>query len=105
MFKDFELLDDIENLRNLNTVRAVSMKRMFQNTGDIDVNIEPMLKLNFSSFDTSNVTDMSEMFTNFTIRNLDLSSFDTSKVTTMASMFAGSDCLTNVDVSSFDTTE
>ena len=103
MFKDFELLDDIENLRNLNTVRAVSMKRMFQNTGDIDVNIEPMLKLNFSSFDTSNVTDMSEMFTNFTIRNLDLSSFDTSKVTTMASMFSESDLLISVDVRSFDT--
>lgn len=103
MFKDFELLDDIENLSNLNTVRAVSMKRMFQNTGDIDGNIEPMLKLNFSSFDTSNVTDMSEMFANFTIRNLDLSSFDTSKVTNMASMFSESDMLISADVRSFDT--
>ena len=103
MFKDFEFLDDIENLSNLNTARAVSMKRMFQNTGDIDGNMEPMLKLNFSSFDTGNVTDMSEMFAKFTIRNLDLSSFDTSKVTTMASMFSESDMLISADVRSFDT--
>jgi len=41
-----------------------------------------------SSFDTSNVTNMSYMFEGCTgLTNLDLSSFDTSKVTNMGSMF------------------
>ena len=102
MFMDFEYLDKIENLANLDTNKAVSMRRMFKNAGNTDL-LEPVLNLYFNNFDTSNVTDMSEMFADFNIRNLDLSSFDTSKVTTMASMFAGSDCLTNLDVSSFDT--
>ena len=58
---------------------------------------------NFSSFDTSKVTDMSYMFTGFLIQNpsnfmsitpderikFDISSFDTSKVESMKLMFAG----------------
>ena len=44
--------------------------------------------LDLSSFNTSNVTDMSYMFSDCRrLTNLDLSSFDTSSVTTMGSMF------------------
>ena len=44
-------------------------------------------QLDLSSFDTSNVTNMSSMFRDSQATTLDLSSFDTSKVTTMYHMF------------------
>ena len=60
--------------------------------------------LDLSSFDTSKVTNMSYMFTNFKkITTLDLSSFDTSKVTNMSYMFGNCSSLTTLDLSSFDT--
>ena len=58
----------------------------------------------FKGFDTSNVTDMSCMFSNFTnLKSLDLSSFDTRNVTNMGGMFSGCKSLTSIDLSSFDT--
>ena len=46
-------------------------------------------KIDVSSFDTSNVTDMSYMFAwnRQYLKELDLSNFDTSNVTTMQNMF------------------
>lgn len=41
------------------------------------------------NFDTSNVTDMGDMFSGVYVKTLDLSRFNTSKVTNMYSMFAG----------------
>ena len=53
---------------------------------------------------TSNVTDMKEMFYSCSkLTSLDLSSFDTSNVTTMNAMFYGCSNLTTLDLSSFDT--
>ncbi len=56
------------------------------------------------NFDTSNVTDMSYMF-NYChdVTSLDVSSFDTSKVTNMDSMFYSCATITNLDLSNFDT--
>ncbi len=51
---------------------------------------------------TSEVTDMKEMFKGFNLKSLDLSHFDTSKVTDMSNMFAGTS-LTSLDLTSFDT--
>ena len=49
---------------------------------------DKLTSLDLSSFDTSNVTDMSYMFYNCSsLTWLDLSSFDTSKVTSISSMF------------------
>ena len=54
--------------------------------------------------DTSNVTDMSYMFSFcWQLTELDLHNFDTEKVTNMASMFNGCNNLRIIDVSSFDT--
>ncbi|EKP7340238.1 BspA family leucine-rich repeat surface protein [Listeria monocytogenes] len=58
--------------------------------------------LDVSDFDTSNVTDMSNMFAYSVATSLDVSNFDTSNVTNMASMFAYS-ATTSLDVSDFDT--
>ena len=58
------------------------------------------------NLDTSNVTDISYMFTgNNNIKNLDLSNFDTSKVTNMNAMFYGDYSLTSLNVSNFDTSK
>ena len=58
----------------------------------------------FKGSDTSNVTNMFEMFNGRrSLTSLDVSSFDTSKVTNMSSMFYWCNHLTSLDVSGFDT--
>lgn len=57
-----------------------------------------------NKFDTSQATDMSEMFSgNEMVESLDLSSFNTSNVTDMHEMFEGAYALKSLDVSHFDT--
>ena len=56
-------------------------------------------------FDTSNVTNMGQMFYRCgNLAILDLSGFDTANVTNMGEMFCGCSSLTELDVSGFDTT-
>ncbi len=57
-------------------------------------------EIDFSHFDTSNITNMYEMFSGTKFRELDLSSFDTSNVTNMRNMFRNSK-LEELDLSSF----
>ena len=58
------------------------------------------------NLDTSQVTDMSEMFEDCNgFTNLDLSHFDTSQVTNMYAMFGGCESLTDLDVSHFNTSK
>ena len=59
-----------------------------------------------SLLDTSNVTDMSDMFLNCSsLTNLDVTGFDTSSVTNMYRMFLNCSSLTNLDVTGFDTSK
>ena len=61
-------------------------------------------ELDVSHFDTGNVTKMQEMFTGDTsLEKLDVSHFDTGKVTDMDSMFARCQKLQTLDVRNFDT--
>ena len=61
------------------------------------------IKLNI---DTSKVTDMSLMFYDCkSLTSLDLSNFDTSKVTQMGHMFRGFENLKSLDLSNFDTSK
>ncbi|WP_155993294.1 BspA family leucine-rich repeat surface protein, partial [Bacteroides sp. Ga6A2] len=60
--------------------------------------------IDVSNFDTSNVTNMNNMFdacNNLT--TLDVRNFDTSKVTDMRYMFSSCKSLTNLDLRNFDT--
>ena len=60
--------------------------------------------IDFTFFETSNVTSMERMFEYCgSITDLNLGSFNTSNVTTMQSMFGFCSSLTNLNVSSFDT--
>ena len=63
-----------------------------------------LTNLDLSSFDTSNVTNMGGMFSdNFALETVNLSSFDTSDVTNMAWMFSQCNKLNNLDLSTFNT--
>ena len=60
--------------------------------------------LNLSNFDTSKVTDMQKMFDDMSnLTALNLSNFNTSKVTNMNQMFHATPSLTSLDLSNFDT--
>ena len=62
--------------------------------------------LDVSGFDTSNVTDMNKMFREcYSLTSLDVSNFDTSQVTNMYGMFESCGKLTSLDLSSFDTSQ
>ena len=62
--------------------------------------------LNVSHFNTSKVTDMSLMFHGMrNLTSLNLSNFDTSKVTDMHNMFYGMSNLTTLNLSNFDTSK
>ena len=63
-----------------------------------------LTSLDLSSFNTSNVTNMNSMFDGCkALTSLDVSSFNISKVTHMISMFNGCKALTSLDLSSFNT--
>ena len=62
-----------------------------------------LLTLDLSSFDTSNVTKMGQLFHQCSkLTDVDLTSFNTSNVTDIASMFYGCSSLVNLDVSNFN---
>ena len=64
---------------------------------------EKLESLDLSTFDTSKVTDMQNMFYECkNILNLDLTSFNTLNSVDMGYMFYGCAKLTNIDLSTFD---
>ena len=69
-------------------------------------NCSSLTSLDVSSFDTSNVTNMGMMFDGCSsLTSLDLSNFNTSKVTRMSTMFNGCTSLTSLDLSNFNTSK
>ena len=98
-FAGMHNLESIENIGNLDTSCATSMKGMFEWC-------EQLKSVDLSGFDTSRVTDMSNMFAGCSeLRKADLASFDTSKVTDMFGMFFECSKLSSVNVTSFDTSK
>ena len=101
MFESFCIYDTISSdaiagVSNFNTSKVKNMSGMFNSA-----NIK---KLDLSSWDTKNVTNMSKMFDHATnLAELNVNNFNTSKVTNMSRMFAYASNLTNLDVTSFDT--
>ena len=73
-----------------------SCKEMFKDLNDI-------ISIDFSNFDTSKVTEMTSMFYSCTVKSINFYNFNTSIVTDMSSMFAGSSQITSLDLSSFRT--
>ena len=80
----------------INEKPIVAMTYMFNNSKTTSIDT--------SSFNTSDVTDMTGMFYNVNnIEEIDVSSFDTSKVTMMPAMFYGDSCLKSINLSNFNT--
>lgn len=76
------------------------------NMGNMFYNCQKLTTLDLSSFNTSNVTNMGSMF-NYcqSLTTLDLTSFDTSNVNSMIYMFYGCRKLTDLDSSNFNTSK
>ena len=65
-----------------------------------------LISLDVSNFDTSQVTDMYGMFNScYKLTSLDVSNFNTSQVTDMQSMFDNCSSLTSLDLSNFNTSQ
>ena len=63
-----------------------------------------IIEINFSNFDTSEVTDMPWMFYDCTsLKSLDLSNFDTSKLKSVQEMFKGCKNLEYINMKNFNT--
>ena len=96
-FYDFENLERVDNIGNLDTSSVTTMKNMFDSCYRLTA-------LDVSGFDTSNVTNMYGVFYNcLTLAAVDVSGFDTSKVTNMYCMFFGCKELKQLNMTSFDT--
>ena len=83
------------------TSNVRSMSCMFYGQNYLDKD-----SVDFTNFDTRNVTDMKYMFRDCSsLDELDLSSFDTSSLNTMYGMFYNCSKLKSIDLSSFTTPE
>ena len=89
LFRLCPKLKSVGDLGKWNTSKCTSMRELFQSGQITDFNL--------TSFDTSSVTDISNMFQgNKAVASLDLSSFDTTKIEQMQGIFSGTQNLTNV---------
>ena len=96
-FQNCVKLQDIKDIRNLNTENVIDMSFMFEECSSLT-------SLDLSSFNTANVTDMCGMFVNCSsLTSLDLSNFNTEKVTNMEAMFSCCYSLASLNLTNFNT--
>ena len=94
----------IENILGLDLSNFDTSK--VTDMGSMFSGLSSLTTLNLSNFDTSKVTNMRSMFGYISnLVTLNLSNFDTSKVTDMGSMFSGLSSLTTLNLSNFDTSK
>ncbi|KRO05066.1 hypothetical protein IV54_GL000458 [Levilactobacillus paucivorans] len=108
LFAQFGHVSEYVNLDKLDTSAATSMKGMFYSD---QAYVDPednetkngnnvLTALDVSHFDTSHVTDMTNMFTQLRkVSSYNLSSFNTDQVTNAGSMFFGNSSLKSLDMS------
>ena len=92
------LLEKQENIIKLKWNENIkSCKNMFSGLSNL-------IDINFTNFDTSEVTEMEEMFRDCSsLTSLDLSSFNTKLVMNMSLMFSNCSLLLSLDLSNFET--
>ncbi len=94
---------EMKALTTINQIENLDTSNV-TNMSNMFQNCKGIKKLDLSSFDTSNVTNMSGMFNGCQyITSLNLSSFNTGKVENMSKMFSVCQDLTPLDLSNFDT--
>jgi surface protein len=103
LFNNISFGDNFINTMN----RLKSFEKMFAvDSGVSEHEPSGFKNIDLSKFNTSNVTDMSSMFSGCKYtEKLDLSKFDTSKVIDMSGMFSGCSDLKTIDLSKFNTSE
>lgn len=99
-FRDGEVTDLFEETKMLDTSLLTTMKAMFFSNLETTKRVE---SIDISGWDTSNVTNMAQMFRETKIKNIDISHFDTSKVTTMNQMFRSCTNLETINIPNLDT--
>ncbi len=114
----FKKCESITGLNLLDTSEVTIMNMMFWGMGNANVwdrtdPYNPVLQpeasrkpitIDVSTFDTSNVTDMRNMFDSSAISTMDITTFDMSSVTTIWGMFGECGLLQSVNMSGIDTT-
>ena len=68
-------------------------------------NVSDISSISFDGYDTSNIVDMSLMFYHLPLAKLDLNNFDTRNVRIFYGMFCGCRNISELDLSSFDTSK
>lgn len=93
---NYRTVADIEGLNYLDTTYTTDMNTMFRGC--------QALVIDTSGFNTSNVTNMEDMFGDCdNITTLNLSNFDTTNVLSIAGMFTNCDNLQTLNLTSFNT--
>lgn len=97
LFEDYDNVTSIDFGGNFHTENVTDMQCMFYGCFDLE-------SIDVSTLDTSNVTNMSQMFSLCNASTVTLGNMDSSKVTDMSFMFSHNSNLRSVDVSMLDTT-
>ena len=96
-FQNFNKLEQIAGIENLNTENVTSMAKMFSFCQELS-------ELDVTHFNTANVTDMGLLFDNCSgLTSLDVTHFNTANVKNMSHMFFSCSGLTSLDVTHFNT--
>jgi surface protein len=99
-----EFKEEINNLKKGNYNAIIKINQKITNCEKMFYDCKNILEINFTQFDTKNVTKMNHMFFFCSsLTTLDVSKFDTKNVTKMQCMFYNCSSLTTLDVSKFDT--
>ena len=102
--KEVEKIDPKVNITEENSIIELIWNETLTNCHQMFVGLSNIEEIDFTEFDTSQVTDMSKMFLGCeSLKSLDLSGFDTSKVTDMSGMFSKCTDLKNLEISNFNT--
>lgn len=89
---------------NLLSFNGFGVKTKIRNAFEFFYQETKLTEIDTKYFDTSETTDMSEMFNSCRIKSLDLSHFNTSNVTNMNKMFYSCNYLKSLDLSNWDLT-
>ena len=106
-YEDVPWIDIREDIEKVNITGNITFDKEGISLNGLFWRCENLTEIQgLENLDTSQVTNMSEMFLGCSgLKDLDVSGFDTSQVTSMSEMFLGCSGLKELDVSGFDTSQ
>ena len=95
---------DTITTNNINDVIKLEWSYKLITCNSMFASLNRITEINFTNFDSSDVTDMQLMFYQCTsLKSINFDNFNTAKVTNMTNMFANCTSLISLDVSGFNT--